>query len=522
MSSTEGTMTSDSHEHVSLSLGDALFLYLEREGMPLNVASVSVFEGVIPFAAFSRFIASKLPLVPRYRQRIAVPPFNIGLPAWENDPHFDLRNHLRQVTLKRGTDAELKTTAAGILSANMDRRRPLWDLTLVRGLQGNRTAIVIRIHHCMADGISGIGLMNALMDQSPIAPRLAKNPPLPALPPPAPPALLDSFLDACFSGVQRVLTAQSELLSIAERVLASAGARPAPGSGEAQGAAVSDAAAPLMDQLSRLLPEVGAPAERLPFNTICRGPQKFCWTEISLAEIKAVKQACGATFNDVALTAMVSAVRRYVELHGVRVKGRSLRIVVPVNVRGKYDVSELGNRITFLPVTLPLDIKSPRKLLLAVREQMTLLKNARLAELVGVAGTMLGTIPSPLQALLGPLISQLPISLCNLICTNVRGPAAPLYLLGHQMLACYPYVPIGGEMGMNCAVLTYNGTAYFGFTGDAQAIRQLLHLGAHAAQVLRHGREAIGLFDAQLRCAAGSGGGALLLRARAIPEFLRA
>jgi diacylglycerol O-acyltransferase len=170
---------------------------------------------------------------------------------------------------------------------------------------------------------------------------------------------------------------------------------------------------------------------------------------------------------------MVSAVRRYAELHGVRVKGRALRIVVPVNVRGNDDARELGNRITFLPVTLPLDIKSPRKLLLAVREHMTLLKNARLAELVGVAGTMLGTIPSPLQALLGPLISQLPISLCNLICTNVRGPAAPLYLLGHQMLACYPYVPIGGEMGMNCAVLTYNGTAYFGFTGDVHAIPDL-------------------------------------------------
>ena len=127
----------------------------------------------------------------------------------------------------------------------------------------------------------------------------------------------------------------------------------------------------------------------------------------------------------------------------------------------------------WLPVTLPLDVKSPRKLMVAVREQMTLVKNARLAELVGVAGTMLGTIPSPLQALLGPLISQLPISLCNLICTNVRGPAAPLYLLGHQMLACYPYVPIGGEMGMNSAVLTYNGTAYFGFTGDVHAIPDL-------------------------------------------------
>ncbi|HEX9119958.1 MAG TPA: wax ester/triacylglycerol synthase family O-acyltransferase [Terriglobales bacterium] len=466
-------MTTDSHDHESLSLGDSLFLYLEREGMPLNVASISVFEGVIPFAAFSRFIVSKLPFVPRYRQRIAVPPLNIGLPAWENDPHFDPRNHIRQVTLKRGTDAEFKTACANILSANMDRSRPLWDLTLVRGLQGNRTGVITRIHHCLADGISGIGLMNVLMDQSPVVPRLSKHPSLPALPPPAPPALLDSFLEACFSGVQRVLTAQSELLAIAERLVASAGAKPEQENGEAQAAAASDPPDPLIDQLSRLVLDVARPVERLPFNVICRGPQKFYWTEIPMAEIKAVKQACGATVNDVALAAMASAVRRYAKLHGVRVKGRALRIVVPVSVRGKGDVSELGNRITFLPVTLSLDIKSPRKLLIAVREQMTLLKNARLAELVGFAGTLLGTIPSPLQALLGPLISQLPISLCNLIFTNVRGPATPLYLLGHQMLACYPYVPIGGEMGMNCAVLTYNGTAYFGFTGDEHAIPDL-------------------------------------------------
>ncbi len=465
-------MSLDAHDRESLSFGDALFLYLEREGMPLNVASVSVFEGLISFPAFARFIASKLSLVPRYRQRIAVPPFNIGLPAWENDPHFDLRNHVRQVTLKRGTDADFKRAVATILSANMDRSRPLWDLTLVRGLQGDRSGFVIRIHHCLADGISGIGLMNVLLDQSPVAPRLTRRPALPPLPPPPPPALLDSFLDACFSGVQRVLTAQSELLTIAERLVASAGPKPAPLNGEAEAAAAA-AAVPLMDQLTRLIPQAGTPVERLPFNVICRGPQKFYWTEISLADIKAVKQACGATVNDVALAAMVAAVRRYAELHQVRLKGRVLRIVVPVSVRGNDDAGELGNRITFLPVTLPLDIKSPRKLMMAVREQMTLLKTARLAELVAFAGTLLGTIPNPLQALLGPLVSQLPISLCNLIFTNVRGPEAPLYLLGHQMLSCYPYVPIGGEMGMNCAVLTYNGTAYFGFTGDAHAIPDL-------------------------------------------------
>jgi diacylglycerol O-acyltransferase len=101
---------------------------------------------------------------------------------------------------------------------------------------------------------------------------------------------------------------------------------------------------------------------------------------------------------------------------------------------------------------------------------MAMLKMARVGELVGIAASIFGAIPTPVQALLGPIASQLPISACNTICTNVPGPRQPLYLLGHKMLSIYPYVPIGGEMGMNCAILTYDGTAFFGFTADVNAM----------------------------------------------------
>jgi diacylglycerol O-acyltransferase / wax synthase len=431
-----------------------------------------VFEGEVAIDEFRRFIESKLSLVPRYRQRVQIPPLNLGLPVWSYDPEFDLRNHTRQVQLRRGTTAEFKAAAARLLSQTMDHCRPLWDLTLVNGLQGNRTGLIVRVHHCLADGLAGIGLLNSLLDASPVPPRISKHSHPVTPPKSAPLSLLDTLVRSSFSAVQQVLSAHSDLLTFAERLVAAAGTQ-AKHVNEGTPAGVAQSASSLTDELGRLLPEVAAPAHRLPFNVICRGPQKFHWAEIPVAEIKAVKQACGATFNDVALAAVVSAVRRYSELHDVRVSGRLLRIVVPVSLRGKYDATELGNRITFLPVTLPLDIKSPRRLIDAVRRQMTLLKAARLAEVVGFAGTLIGTIPTALQALLGPLVSQLPLSLCNLIFTNVRGPDAPLYLLGHKMVACYPYVPIGGEMGMNCAMLTYNGTAFFGFTGDTHAIPDL-------------------------------------------------
>ena len=124
---------------------------------------------------YLRFIESKLPLIPRYLKRVVAPPFNIGLPIWEYDPEFDLRNHVREVTLKHGTDRELKALAGKIFGKVMDRRHPLWDLTLVHGLKGDHTGLIFRMHHCLADGIAGVGLMSVLMDASPATPRLPRK-----------------------------------------------------------------------------------------------------------------------------------------------------------------------------------------------------------------------------------------------------------------------------------------------------------------------------------------------------------
>jgi len=458
-----------------LSSGDALFLYLEREGMPLNVASVSVFEGVIPFRACCRFIESKLPLIPRYRQRVVPPPFGIGVPTWEFDPDFDLRNHVHQVTLQHGTDVELKAVAGTILSKLMDRQRPLWDFTLIHGLKGNCTGVITRMHHCLADGLAGVGLMNVLMDPTAeVHPLPKKKHRFSVTPRKDTRTLVDELITSSASLAERVLTAQSELLQVFQQVLAAAGHKKQDEpKATSQPNHNSEAHIPSVDEFTRLIPEITTATQPLPFNMICRGPQKFRWAEIPLEDIKVVKQACGATVNEVALTLITSTFQRYAELRGVRLRGRLLRIVIPVNVRGNGSVSDLGNRITFAPLTIPLDIRSPRKLIAAIRKRTAFLKNAHVAECVGLFGTMLGTLPTAAQQLAGPIVSQIPLGLCNVIFTNVPGPTSPLYLLGHKMQRCYPYVPIGGDLGINCAVLTYNGTAYFGFTGDSHAAPDL-------------------------------------------------
>ena len=378
-----------------LSWGDALFLYLEREGMPLNIASVSVFEGVISLEACCQFIESKLPLIPRYRQRVVSPPFNLGLPTWEYDPKFGVRNHIREVTLKRGTDSEFKAAAGKILSTTLDRQRPLWDLILVRGLTGNRTGLILRVHHCLADGVAGVGLMNVMMDASPVAPAVpAKK--LRFRKPPQKDAwtsIVDGWISWYAGMVQRVLMAQSEILNLAEKFVAG---EPWP-----------------VGEFARLLPELASPTERLFFNVNYRGPQKFAWAEIPMAEVKAIREACGGTHNDVVLALVTATIRRYAEHHGDPVRRRLLRIMVPVNVRGGDRPGDLGNRISLLPVTIPLDIRNPRKLLAAVRERMDFLKRAHIAELVGLAGGLVGTTPTLLQAFAGPVASKLPRSACT-------------------------------------------------------------------------------------------------------------
>ena len=437
----------------SLSWGDTFFLYLERDGQPLNIASTCEFEGKISLQACARFVESKLHLIPRYKQRAVFPPFNMGLPTWEPDPHFDIRNHVREVVVRQGTDADLKREMARVISSHLNRAHPLWDLTLVRGLKGNRTAVIFRIHHCLADGVSGVGIMNVLLDASPVPQKMARSKPQPEEPQPTDSVaiLLNRFLKSYQSIMQGALTAQNEVFNIAQEMLA----------GAAQGHT---------DELVHLVPELATPSERLPFNKVCRGPQQVAWGEMAMSEIKAIRTILGGTVNDVILTVVTSTLRRYSEMHGTKLAGRQIRIIVPVNVRGNGDVKELGNRITFLPVNVPLDVRNPHRLLQRVSERISFLRGVGVPEMVGLFGTLVSKVPLPLQAALVPLLTQLPLSLCNTICTNVPGPQLPLYLLGHRLQRCYPYVPIGGELGLNVAILSYDGVAYFGFGGDIHAV----------------------------------------------------
>ena len=466
-----------------LSWGDTVFLHLEREGMPLNVASVCIFEGEITLADCLRFVEAKLPLLPRYLKRVVSAPLGLGLPSWEYDPQFDLQHHLREVTLKKGTEVELKTVAGQIFSQVMDRQHPLWDVTLVHGLTGNQTGVIFRLHHCLADGIAGVGLLNVLLDSSSDPPQLPNKKFKFKVPPPhdAFTSLTSGIVDSYSDFVKRTLSALADLLSMAERAAANGG-QILP-----------------TDEFSELLPEITAFTERLRFNVPYRGPQKFAWGDVPLDDVKTIRGKFGTSVNDVILALVTATVRRYLELHGDSVKGKLFRMMVPVNLRGSENPNDLGNRISLVPVTVPLDIRDPGKLLAAVHRRTEFLKHAHAAELVSLAGGLIGMFPLALQAMAGPFVSQLPITPFNLVCTNVPGPPFPLYLLGHKMLRWYPYVPVGGEMAVNCAILSYDSTVYFGFSGDVHAAPDLRRLEGLLRESFVELRNAAGITPPHIR-----------------------
>ncbi|HUI52846.1 MAG TPA: wax ester/triacylglycerol synthase family O-acyltransferase [Terriglobales bacterium] len=438
----------------SLSAADAAFLYLERKDIPLHIASVCIFDGPIPFKQFVASTKSKLALVPLYKKIPVVPAWSLEFPTWRDDPDFDIRRHIFQVTLDApGGEAELEALAAKLLSQVLDRNKPLWEMHVVDGLQDGRGAIIWRVHHSLCDGVSAADLMTKILDPSPevsLKPRRVR-----VQPPKAKPAESD-FIKGISAAVT---TALGSLVALEASLL-----------DFAQGA-LEGKDKTALNGLMGILPEYAASVERLPFNKPCTGTRKFCWAEISMADVHRIREAQGGTVNDVVLSVLARALARYVKVHGQSVVNRFVRLVCPVSLRAGEHNGDLGNQISFLPRALPLDVRGPVEMLHAVTHRTEMLKKSGALGLVGLAAKWFVTVPPPIQALFWRNIPDfiLPLPLFNMICTNVMGSTVPLYAAGRKMIAAYPQVPTGYDLGIGLAVHSYDGKLFFGLIADTQA-----------------------------------------------------
>jgi diacylglycerol O-acyltransferase len=436
-----------------LSAADAAFLYLEREGIPLHIACVAIFEQALPFEEFVESIDSRLQLIPRYKQIVSPVPFNVGHPTWEDDPQFDIKRHIFRARLRApGKELQLQDLAGRVLSEVMDRGKPLWDIHVVDGLANGRGALIVRMHHSLADGISGAELVNVMLATTPeesyAIPRPRRRAPRRRKPESS---LANTIAEALQGTIQSLIAGESTLLTMVDDLV----------SGRMNGD---------LQALREVLPEFAASVETLPFNKPCGGAREFCWTEFSLNDAQAIRAAVGGTLNDVILTALTAAIARYVKLHGETVKDRFIRVVCPVNLREDHGET-LGNQLSFLPVALPIGLQSPVETLKAVAARTKTMKGVGAARLVRLAAACIGAAPPPAQALFWGALPLLPVPLplFNIICTNVPGSPVPLYAVGKRMVACYPHVPTGYNLGVGCAVLSYDGKLFYGLTADSHA-----------------------------------------------------
>ncbi len=435
-----------------LSPQDAAFLYFDTDAAPMNVGSVGIFEGEIPFEKFMESVASKLHLVPRYRQRVVPPPFNVGRPTWEYDPNFDIRRHIHRLRIDApGTDSQLADLAAQLYAGRLDRGKPLWEVYIVDGLEGDRTGMIAKTHHCLVDGVSGVELLMVTLDVS------QDPPPTPPSPEPYdPPAIPDQpalFFDAIWDNVAENLgrwaNFQKALVDLTM-------------GGD------TDGARNVARALGVAIPYFAMPAAPTPFNGPFSGSRKLAHTEVSFQEVRDIRKACGGTVNDVVLAMLGGALGRYLEMHREPTQDRAVRVLTPVNVRREDERGTLGNHIAMLLVEVPVGMSDPVRRLRTITERTAQLKRAHVADGIESVANMLLSMPSPLGAMLGA-VGPPPNTVANIVCTNVPGPMIPLYTVGHRMLSGYPMPPPLWGMGVNCGVMSYNGKLYFGLVADAQA-----------------------------------------------------
>lgn len=456
---------------------DASFLYFEKKEAPMHVGSVSVFDGEVPYEEFIRYMEAKLPLLPRYRQKVSNVPFNLGHPSWERDPNFNIRNHIFFVQLEApGSDRELSKLAGKCLSGMLDRNKPLWEIWIVHGLEGGRSALISRVHHAMVDGISGVDLTKVMFDISPDAPmpELKEVNPVVAPPVNSTKSLIDGLLDSAEERLRSWNEFQSGLLNLTQTLTkspTSLWSQPIP---------------------NNLLPTVTTPVQILPFNRPNSGERYLVWNVISFPEARAIRAAIGGTVNDVVLTVLSGAIARYARLHGQKTTGRNLRVMVPVSMRREDQRGALGNLVSVLPVEIPLDIEKPIERLQYLTKKTSELKGSRLAESINVFSALMGTVPASVQALFGSLANT-SIPPFNTVCTNVPGPQIPLYALGNRLIAWYPYVPVGYGMGVGCAIMSYDQKLFFGLTSDPQIMPDVERLKEFVDESFVELREAAGV-----------------------------
>ena len=485
---------------------DASFLYMETPTLHMHVAMVAVFDpstvpGGYSFRRIRQLINDRIPQVPVFQRRLIEVPMRLGFPVWVDDPEFDIDNHLRRAALPSpGGMRELGDFAADVISRQLHRDRPLWEMWIVEGLEDGKVALVVKMHHSTIDGVSGAELLGVLFDLEP-EPAAGGSGHLSA-------RQLDSRIPSGFELVSQAvisgLVAPFDVGRMLVRTTKSIFGIRAIRRSEPAGKAALPLTAP-----------------RTSINVAVHARRRVAFAAASLNDAKRLKNKMGTTVNDVVLAICTGALRSYL-LAGDELPEIPLVSVVPVSVTP--DVAELkgSNKVSAMFVQLPCQVEDPLERLQMIHDGT---KGAK-EEHNALGATMLqnwaehatpNLFAAAARLYTGMKLADRHRPVANLVVSNVPGPDFPLYLGGSQMLGMFPLGPVMDGMGLNITIMSYRGVLYWGFASDARAVPRLWDVAAAVPHALNELLEAAGLepepFDVPLHLGPGMPDNANWIRA---------
>jgi diacylglycerol O-acyltransferase / wax synthase len=433
---------------------DASFLHIEDDVNHMHIGSIGIFEGPPPvYSDLTRTIAGRLHLVPRYRQKIALVPLSLARPVWVDDPHFNVEYHVRHTALPSpGGEGELRRLVGRVMSQQLDRTKPLWEIWMVEGLDDDRWALVSKVHHCLVDGVSGAELMAVIFDLSPEVPEPVDDGWVPA-PEPSPLQLARDATVGLFTSPYEQMRAAGALLRRPQRAFDAAQ--------EVAKGSVS-------------LSSVIRPTAPTSLNGPIGPHRSYVWSNAHLADVKAIRVAHGGTVNDVVLALITRGFRDLLKARGEPTEGRVIRTLVPVSVRPRgvsgpaTGDGTMENKVSAMFAELPVGVDDPVERLHTISAQLDDLKESKQA-LAGEAITSLGGFAPPMLLSLGMRVAaRAARRMGNLdtVTTNVPGPQFPLYSCGRRLLRACPYVPLAAPLRVGVSIFSYDGELTFGVTGD--------------------------------------------------------
>ena len=439
---------------------DATFLHQETPAAHMHIGGVLVFAGPAPsLGELIEHIDGRLHRIPRYRQKLAFPPLDAGRPLWIDDPGFNIAYHVRGAALPApGTDAQLMDLVARVASQPLDRAKPLWECYLVEGIAPEpggepemRFALVVKTHHSLFDGVSGVDLATVLLDTTPEPlPERALEDPEPWQPEPEP-----TPAELVLAGLRGTAGASTGL---ALRAVA-ATVQPDRSMG-----AFRD----VVEGLGEIAWAALNPAPATPLNVEIGPHRRLAVVRQQLADYKVIKNALGGTVNDVILSVVSGALANWLRGRRVPTAGLEMRALVPVSVRTSSEQNTLGNQLTLMRGPLPVYVDDPVARLAVVRVAMNGLKESKQALGAATIAAMNDLAPPAVLAQASRL--QFSTRLFNLLVTNIPGPQFPLYVLGRRLHDMFPLAFLPKNHALAVAIMSYAGRIEYGLLGDYDAL----------------------------------------------------